>query len=166
MANYLTDQGDIHANIHKKVLSSSMWSIGDCLVSDSAAHGGYLICGHVFLSPVCDSALTKSIKLLSAYSSPKTEQEQRRVMKRFLIRSLERRWIIGTAYGAKLSTKQNLFAESVTLSLPFLSFTSKTPADKHLIKASSLASVSLPDLQTVTSHGAAGSCQAGRRIDM
>lgn len=53
------------------------------------------------------------------------------------------------------------------LSLPFLSLRSKTPAEKkHLIKASSLPSVPQPDLQTVTSRGAAPSCQADKQIDM
>lgn len=49
---------------------------------------------------------------------------------------------------------------------PFFSLRSKTPWEKHLIKASSLASVSQPDLPTVTSDGAAGSCQDDRQIDM
>lgn len=53
-----------------------------------------------------------------------------------------------------------------TLSSAFFSFISKTPEEKHLIKASSLASVSQPDLQTVTSHGAAGNYQADKQIDM
>lgn len=49
---------------------------------------------------------------------------------------------------------KNLFAKmNTTLSLSFFSLISQTPGEGHSIKASSLASVSQPDFQSVTSHG-------------